>query len=1030
MKNNLSLKKGSVYILFLVLTIASFGQSKTEELTNVDVQNIKAIFLGKTKKVSELVKFETTDLSKKAAAKKNRAVPPNFIGRGKSKVVLPALEHQGPDPLRQLGFPKNRVETTDPIFNFEGLSNGGSPHDPSGDIGVKYYVQAINATRIGVYDKTDGSLVSQFTGNSLWSPLGESSAGDPIIIFDHEFNRWIITEFTSPNGSASILFAISETDDPLGSYHVYVFTPPSFPDYPKYGIWKDTYMVTTNELGPGSLHQYFFDRSALLNGEEDVSFQRVTIGGNSNTEAGFYVSAPVHWLGDTDPVDNKPMAVKINDSSWGEVAEDAIEIFTFDVNFTEGTTVTKTTLETTPFDSYPCDAESGGFACLSQGGSVNGVDGIPEVVMNMPQYRNFKTHESIVLSFITDVTDGENLSGIRWMELRRTAGADWSIFQEGTFAPDDGLHRFMSSTSIDIGGNIALAYNVSGPDEFIGIRYTGRYSGDELGIMTLPEVNVVSGTNSIGGDRFGDYAQMSIDPSDERTFWYTTEYATGGGSSTRIVSFQLENNDNDLEVSSILNPTSGSLSSNEVVTVKVTNRGSLSAANFDLVLKLNGSEVESYTHAETVNEGEVLEHTFSTALDLSDFGQNEIEVLVVYASDEIDVNNSTSVLVETLALLNGEIELNEIPELCGSEATVFATITNKGSNTLESLDIDVLVNDGFIETVAWTGSLATNKEEKVAITIASLLDGENSVSVSIKNPNNGTDQITANDESTAQINNSLEKDQVTLMINSDDFPEETTWQIVDDVDNVIFEGGPYSKKSSTILESFCIASDACYTFTMFDSFGDGICCGDGGNGSYTLTGAGNELIFESSGTYTNAEATNFCTGSVCNLVVIANKSDADGSTGGTIILNTYGSYGYQFSVDGGVTFQEENIFENLASGTYEVVVKAQNGECIDAQTIEIERVLGVGDDLIEGLKIGPNPTDGIFKIFLEGHNYIDGFLKVQVLDLNGRRIQENRFNRYNDVFEGTISLYAYPKGIYFIKLMNSNSNRLIKVIRK
>ncbi|WP_420575626.1 T9SS type A sorting domain-containing protein [Ekhidna sp.] len=1022
------MRRGLMLTLCVLLTLYGFSQ-EVKKLDNVNVSNTKAIKLGKTKPVKELLRVSSTNRDKKAARKSRvTAAPENFFGRNGSNAIRPELEHQGPDPIRQTSIPKLRAASISPIINMDGLASSfGSPNDPTGDVGVDYYVQAINATDIAVYDKSDGTLIDEFAANTLWTSIGESSAGDPIVLFDHEVERWVITEFTAPasqGGTENLLFAISATSDPLGSYDVYAFSPPSFPDYPKWAIWKDYYMVTTNEGGPGSLHQYFFDRAAFLAGDEEVTMQRVEITGNSNTEAGFYVTTPVSWTGSTAPEDANPIAVKINDSSWGQVTNDAVEVFTFDVDLEGTTTVTTTTIETTAFDSYPCDAETGGFACLSQGGSSTGIDGIPEVVMNLPHYRNFATHESIVLSFITDVADGDNLSGIRWMELRRTTG-DWDIYQEGTFAPDDGLHRFMSSISMDQDGNIALAYNTSGPDDFVSIKFTGRYAEDPLGQMTLAEYDVVNGTGPIQGFRFGDYAQMAIDPEDWRTFWYTTEYASSEGTKTRIVAFKLEN-PNDIAVESIDEPNSAlGLTATESVVATVKNLGENAASGFDIILKLGNSEVETFNYSGTLNSKDTYQHTFANTIDLSTPGDYELSAEVDYSSDEDQGNNlftkSVSHLVEDNVAIAAETE----SLTCSDEVEVVIELTNKGASILESTDIEVYLNESLNETINWTGSLETGELVTESITITGLVDGSNAIEIIASNPNGATDLQPENNEVNLSSSYDSDLEQVKLTIIADDYPEEISWEVRDEEGAVLFSGGTYPGMNfETIEEYFCVDVEACYDFVIFDSFGDGICCGEG-EGSYTLTDGSDNVLVEGNGEYASSETTEFCIG--CTLEVSISTTNQGSTTFGSISILASRGYDYQYSIDGGDTFSSSTFFSELEAGEYEVVVSSNGGECVVTETVEISYVLDVNEE-IEGLKIYPNPTEGVFKLSYR-NNSLSGFLNVEVIDMNGKKIQHHRFSKYDDAFEGTISLYAYPDGLYFLKFGEGQASKLVKVMK-
>ena len=140
------------------------------------------------------------------------------------------------------------------------------------------------------------------------------------------------------------------------------------------------------------------------------------------------------------------------------------------------------------------------------------------------------------------------IAGACWFEIRRTGGS-YSLYQQGTYAPNDGVHRWMGSVAQDKVGNLALGYSVvNGVDVYPGIRYSGRLAGDPLGQITLGEGVVVngSGVQTTFNSRWGDYTSMNIDPVDDCTFWYVNEYYTAAGQAsspagwqTRIASFKL-----------------------------------------------------------------------------------------------------------------------------------------------------------------------------------------------------------------------------------------------------------------------------------------------------------------------------------------------------------------------------------------------------------------------------------------------------------------------------------------------------------
>jgi hypothetical protein len=183
-----------------------------------------------------------------------------------------------------------------PIQNFEGLSNQDNfnffgfrvnPPDPVGDVGPNHYVEMVNLM-FAVYSKTGTRLLGPVDTGSLWAgfPIDECTepSGDPIVIHDQFADRWILTQFTTrginyPDEPLNLFYncvAISTTSDPTGSYYRYAFTTGyNFPDYPKYGVWRDSYLITTREFGIQDetiygIGVYGLERNKMIEGDPNA----------------------------------------------------------------------------------------------------------------------------------------------------------------------------------------------------------------------------------------------------------------------------------------------------------------------------------------------------------------------------------------------------------------------------------------------------------------------------------------------------------------------------------------------------------------------------------------------------------------------------------------------------------------------------------------------------------------------------------------------------------------------------------------
>jgi hypothetical protein len=474
-----------------------------------------------------------------------------------------------------------------PLLTFEGLSNQDNfnlysfrvnPPDSDGEVGPNHYVELINL-ELGVFDKQGNRLAGPTKIGDLWTgfaiPDCTDPSGDPVVLYDQLEDRWLLSQFTTsglsdPTKPFWNCVAISTTADPTGTYFRYAFETTSdgifyFPDYPKYGLWRNMYILTTREFGPTveyGIGVYGLERDKMLVGDPNARAVKFFLDGNAPGMLPLVGDGllPPDIDGRTMPANGAPAPIvgtQDDNASYG-AAFDALNIWELSVKWLANpvaSIVLKTQLPVASFDSiYPCGLFAGQTSrdCLPQPGVAPTANNLLDILSYRQRptfrlaYRNFRTYESLVTN--QSVEAMPSVAGVRWYEIRRTGGS-YSVYQQGTFAPGDGVHRWMGSIAQDKKGNMALGYSVvNGTDVFPGIRYTGRLAGDPLGQMTLGEGTIIdgSGIQRTSNSRWGDYTDLTVDPTDDCTFWYVNEYYTLAGQNsstagwqTRIGSFKL-----------------------------------------------------------------------------------------------------------------------------------------------------------------------------------------------------------------------------------------------------------------------------------------------------------------------------------------------------------------------------------------------------------------------------------------------------------------------------------------------------------
>lgn len=458
----------------------------------------------------------------------------------------------------------------------------------NGAAGATQFVQFVNES-FAVFDKSTGNVIKgPIPGHTLWQALGAPCSAtsdlDETAQYDKLANVWVMMMplYTDP---PYLCIAVSQTSDATGSWNLYAFEIPvnatlcncsPMPDYPKLGVWPDAYYIAYAQSvnliyqGPAACA---VDRGAMLSGA-DATMQCFANNGASNN-----LWLPSDVDGTTAPPSGTPnyfLNFDVNDQS--------LDLWQFQVDWTTPANSTFTETTNIPVSAFiePCGDTVTVFTpadnCVPQAGTSEMLGVFGDRLMYRLAYRNFGGYQDLVANHSVQIASGNDQTGIRWYELRDT-GSGFSVYQQGTYAPDSN-YRWMGSIAMDHVGDIAAGYNVSSSSMGPSIRYTGRQSTDTLGtmeteidILSAAGVATASQTNSA---RWGDYSSMAIDPTDDCTFWYTNQYQPAEGNnqwSTRIASFSFPACAGGFALSS--SPSSLTVNSGDqgMVTITVTPQG-------------------------------------------------------------------------------------------------------------------------------------------------------------------------------------------------------------------------------------------------------------------------------------------------------------------------------------------------------------------------------------------------------------------------------------------------------------------------
>jgi hypothetical protein len=444
-----------------------------------------------------------------------------------------------------LGYLSPNILVSFDAINFDGDHTNTAhyhiPPDPIGAAGLNHVVNVVN-TSIEWYTKTGSNQNSQSLSEffSSLAPLTDNTF-DPKVIYDQYADRFVAVALEMTDTTSRIMLAVSDDSDPNGTWHYHAINSKliadgdtAWADYPGFAVDEEAIYVTAN--------MFTFD--SLLYRDTFLWIVNKELG-----SGGFYDGGPAS-VANYDPydiVDELDFAQTTQPAHMFGTAPSGVGTFLVSYQgLTDGTNEYVQIIRV----NDPLGAPSFHHQFVSVGNienaSVNPLPDAPQMTSTHTIEVNDRRLLNAVwrnnsLWAVTQILPASgpdmNQTTAHWWKLNTSNLNDITVADQGNVGGEDiatGTFTFFPSVAVNMNGDMAIGFSASAPTIFSGGYYTGRLAGDQAGMVhqsSTLRAGVDYYYRAFGGsrNRWGDYSGMSVDPSDDLTFWVFNEYAITRG---------------------------------------------------------------------------------------------------------------------------------------------------------------------------------------------------------------------------------------------------------------------------------------------------------------------------------------------------------------------------------------------------------------------------------------------------------------------------------------------------------------------
>ena len=405
--------------------------------------------------------------------------------------------------------------------------NTESPPDTNGAVGRDELMSTLNSNYV-IQRKSDGKVLSRVSMTNFWSRLGMRHPFDPRVLYDPYSRRWLVSAANDPLlASSAILYGISDTDDPLGSWHLYAIdadpTNATWADFPALGFNQGTVAIGANMFAAGAL-TYVRGRLIVLD------YASLRGGGDGrpvdlNVPGGFALQPALTY----SPTESTLYLVEHVDSISA----------TYRFWSLRGSTLTLVggASKTNPLGPWGTPGP-GNFLPQSDG---RGVDADDSRIGNAV-FRNGHVWYAQTINLPPNSGVGYGLrTAVQWTELDTTgAFVQGGRIEDARAMPWNGGHSFaFASIAVNARDDALIGFSEFQSTDYVDAAYAYRAGTDPPNSIRAP-VTLKDGegpySKTRGGlNRWGDYSGSQVDPSDDLSLWTIQEYAripTGRGNAS------------------------------------------------------------------------------------------------------------------------------------------------------------------------------------------------------------------------------------------------------------------------------------------------------------------------------------------------------------------------------------------------------------------------------------------------------------------------------------------------------------------